>query len=123
MSLLKLCGCGKIINQYLARCNRCEEKRKDRHKLYDKNVRDKEAAAFYNSKGWKFVREHAMQRDFGLCQRCYAKEDITLADMVDHIVPIKVQPELSLELDNTQSLCNSCHAKKTAEDRRKYPRA
>lgn len=41
--------------------------------------------------------------------------------MVDHIIPIIVNPALRLVLDNLQSLDDQCHALKTAEDRKKYP--
>ena len=50
-----------------------------------------------------------------LCARCGLP-----ATMVDHIVPIRVNRGLRLNLDNLQSLCNVCHGIKTAEDRRTY---
>ena len=120
MALLKLCGCGKPIPAQEQRCKQCQSKRKDRHKLYDKNVRDKESAKFYNSKGWKLLREMALNRDLGLCQHCYKGNKITMADMVDHIVPVKVNWERRLDINNLQSLCNRCHSVKTTEDKKNY---
>jgi len=59
-------------------------------------------------------------RDAGLCQHCLNAKTITLADMVEHIIPLKVAWHLRLVMANLQSLCNQCHAVKTAEDKRKY---
>lgn len=59
-------------------------------------------------------------RDKGLCLHCKDNRKIKVADMVDHIIPIKVDPSLKLKLENLQSLCNPCHNRKTAEDKKKY---
>jgi 5-methylcytosine-specific restriction enzyme A len=120
MALLKLCSCGKPIDMTLSKCEVCKPKQKERHKLYDKYRRDREGATFYKSKGWQIVREQALLRDLGLCQHCLAKGKITLADMVDHIIPIRVEWDLRISVGNLQSLCNSCHAIKTSEDKKKY---
>lgn len=36
----------------------------------------------------------------------------TLADLVDHIIPVQDRPEMVLEWRNLQSLCASCHGRK-----------
>ncbi|MBU8733446.1 HNH endonuclease [Cytobacillus oceanisediminis] len=120
MTMLKLCNCGQPIDILKRKCESCMAKKNERHQMYDKYRRDKEAASFYKSKPWRVLREQALLRDLGLCQHCLAKDKITLADMVDHIIPIKEAWELRLVLDNLQSLCNSCHAAKTSEDKKKY---
>lgn len=120
MALLKLCSCGKVINASLSKCESCQGKSKERHKLYDKYRRDKKADAFYKSKEWQLLREQAMTRDLGLCQHCYKNKKITIATEVDHIVPIKVEWEYRLELGNLQSLCHRCHTIKTIDDKKKY---
>ncbi|WP_420796749.1 HNH endonuclease signature motif containing protein [Alkalihalophilus marmarensis] len=55
-----------------------------------------------------------------LCEWC--ERDGRLEPMVDvdHVVPVKQEWERRLDVSNLQSLCRSCHAKKTAEDREKY---
>lgn len=93
---------------------------KQRYKLYDQTKRDKEAASFYHSKEWKTLREQALVRDKGLCVRCKENKRITPADVVDHIIPIKVRWSFRLILDNLQSLCHKCHNQKTFEDKKKY---
>ncbi|MFS1519692.1 HNH endonuclease [Bacillus sp. SCS-151] len=120
MAMLKLCRCGNPIDISLSRCTSCEGKQEERHKLYDKYRRDKEADAFYKSKGWERVRLQARSRDKNLCQHCLKAKRIKVADMVDHIIPIKINWKLKLVLSNLQCLCNSCHNKKTHDDRKKY---
>ncbi|WP_019534226.1 HNH endonuclease [Paenibacillus ginsengihumi] len=88
-----------------------EQQRKERHKRYDEQQRDKQAAAFYKSLPWRRVREQALMRDAGLCQACLFEQRITPADMVHHKVPVKVNWDLRLRLDNLVSLCDRCHAK------------
>ncbi|TYS50095.1 HNH endonuclease [Bacillus infantis] len=122
MAMLKLCSCGTPIDISLNCCEGCKPKQGERHKLYDRYRRDQETAAFYKSTPWRKVREQALARDIGLCQHCLSKGRIKWADMVDHIIPIKEAWELRLVLDNLQSLCNSCHNIKTAEDKKKYAR-
>lgn len=39
------------------------------------------------------------------CRRCGAK-----ADLVDHVIPIKVAPHRRLDRTNFQSLCTACHS-------------
>ena len=70
---------------------------------------------------WQRVRLEALKRDKYLCQNCLKNDRITPATMVDHIIPIIVNPALRLVIENLQSLDDQCHAIKTAEDRKKYP--
>jgi 5-methylcytosine-specific restriction enzyme A len=122
LALLKLCRCSKPIPINQSRCDQCVGKQANtnRHRLYDKYRRDKDAAKFYSSKAWQLVREQALTRDIGLCQHCLKSERITLAEMVDHIIPVKVAWEYRLTIENLQSLCNACHRKKTEADKREY---
>jgi 5-methylcytosine-specific restriction enzyme A len=111
-------GCNNLTrNKY---CKKHEYKQTEKNRFYDRFVRDKKASSFYKSKAWRMTREQALARDKGLCQRCLKNKKITMADMVDHIIPIKVNWELRLVLSNLQSLCNACHRVKTAEDVKKY---
>lgn len=120
--MLKLCRCGKPIPIQQSSCDACKDKQKDRYKQYDQHARDKESNAFYHSREWIAKRREALTRDNGLCLHCLKKKRIKRAEMVDHIIPIKVDWSKRLSLNNLQSLCNSCHNIKTAEDKKKYPR-
>lgn len=99
-----------------------EEQERERQRYYDEHQRDKRAAAFYKSVAWRRLREQALMRNHGLCQDCLKAQKITPATEVDHVIPIRARWDLRLRLDNTRSLCHRCHMKKTAEDRRIYPR-
>ncbi len=66
-------------------------------------------AAIYRSPRWKAVRLQAKRRDGWKCVKCSAAGKLE----VDHIQPIRTRPDLAYELDTLQSLCPSCHTKKT----------
>jgi 5-methylcytosine-specific restriction protein A len=66
---------------------------------------------------WQQLRSTILERDSGLCQACRIKGYITLATEVDHIVA-KALGGTDDEA-NLQAICRSCHAKKTALDRRR----
>lgn len=77
----------------------------------------KETDPFYKTRAWRAARQMALIRDNFMCVMCV--KDVACgvrrrprgAQMVHHIVPIKDRPDLALELDNLQSLCNDCHNK------------
>ena len=57
---------------------------------------------------WRKIRSaHLM--DHPLCVICGEP-----AQVVDHVIPHKGNPELFRNPDNLQSLCGSCHSRKTA---------
>ena len=92
-------------------CNKHIGLKTERHKVYDKCQRDKEAAGFYKSSAWMKARALSMVRHYGLCQDCLNKGMIKQADMVHHIKPLREFPDLALEQSNLRPLCNQCHAK------------
>jgi len=65
-------------------------------------------SAIYKTPQWAAVRLAAKRRDGWRCVQCGARGRIE----VDHIKPIRDGGE-PYELGNTQSLCVSCHARKT----------
>lgn len=80
-----------------------------------KNPRDTEDNdGFYNSKGWRRMRD-AKRSDNPFCEECEKQGRITPAGCVDHIIPRKQGG--SDGYNNLQSLCNSCHAQKSAGER------
>lgn len=68
---------------------------------------------FYNSTAWKRCREAYRKKAGGLCERCKEKGLITAADAVHHktyITPLNVtDPNITLNFDNLELLCRSCH--------------
>lgn len=43
------------------------------------------------------------------CRYCARDGRVTLAQVSDHIIPIRIRPDLRLERTNVQSLCKTCH--------------
>ncbi|MED4206583.1 HNH endonuclease [Neobacillus mesonae] len=110
MAMLKICRCGKTISVSLKRCEKCAATYdSERHKLYDKHRRDKESAAFYNSKPWKVCSNRIRMRDHYMCQLCLTDKKIKPVDFVHHIKELRDVPKLSLTESNLISLCAGCH--------------
>jgi 5-methylcytosine-specific restriction enzyme A len=119
--------CGKVGCRNLASARYCPDHahladlhKQARHRHYDQHKRDKQAAAFYGSNEWDRLRRARMVIDHGLCQACLQEKRITMADVVDHIKPIRWNWDMRLVLSNLRSLCHLHHNIKTAEDVRKY---
>ena len=86
------------------------EKRQD----YRRNASDRGYDA-----AWAKVRD-IRRRLSPLCVVCERKGRAVSVEVVDHIVPVHVAPERRLEIENTQSLCRACHARKTNQDIKRY---
>lgn len=62
------------------------------------------------------VKYRAKLRDSYVCRIC-GLEDREIVQ-VDHIIPIALKPELEYDLDNLQTICPNCHARKTLQDKK-----
>ena len=87
---------------------------------YNRFRRDPDSQRFYNSALWRKTSRAQLRRE-PLCRMCLAEGRYTAAVLVDHIVPIK-QGGGALDLDNLQSLCNSCHERKSQEEGSRFGR-
>lgn len=67
---------------------------------------------FYCSDVWKKLRLKQLAKQ-PLCEECLRHGKITPAKIVDHIKPINFGGE-KLDINNLQSLCVSCHSRKSA---------
>ena len=65
--------------------------------------------AFYHSQAWRKLRRQALERDKHLCQVCLQHNELTLADTVHHIKPIRQNEAEKLSLNNLISVCRKCH--------------
>lgn len=70
---------------------------------------DRHSAAVIRSPRWKSLRYQAKRRDRWTCVQCGSKQRLE----VDHIKPVRTHAELAFDLSNLQTLCGSCHARKT----------
>lgn len=68
----------------------------------------------YNSR-WRRARKAYLAKH-PFCVECMKKGTVKLATDVDHIVPHKGSKILFWNEKNWQSLCHSCHSKKTAKE-------
>lgn len=92
-------GCGVIVQG-----GYCAEHKRD------KDTKTDEERAFYNSRRWRNYRLGYLQRH-PLCLSCKAKNVITAAKVVDHIVAMRDGGDL-WDPANHQGQCGSCHQRK-----------
>ena len=118
--MLKQCrapGCGGLTRErYCEKHIHLDAKRRsETAKHYNANSRDPTAQKFYDSPGWRKVRQLKMNRS-PFCEICSAKNRFSCAEIVDHIIEIR-DGGAPLDLENLQSLCRACHNQKTAKAR------
>jgi 5-methylcytosine-specific restriction protein A len=70
---------------------------------------------FYQSAKWQRTRLIKLAES-PLCEMCLVSGMTTPAVHVDHIVPLSEDYNKRLDYDNLQSLCHSCHSKKTKRE-------
>lgn len=84
----------------------------------------KERTGFYHTPPWRSLRNSFIAAN-PLCAECNRNNRITRGTMVDHIRPInRAEPYNThsgqyphpLERENLQTLCDSCHARKSARE-------
>lgn len=72
---------------------------------------------FYRTKRWRNLRSYHLMES-PLCIHCHKNGKLVSATVVDHIIPRKERPDLELEETNLQSLCESCHNRKSGRSKR-----
>lgn len=102
-------GCGKLVHG----ASRCEQHTKQQRKEYD-SKRESSYKRGYDNRWRKMRKIHLSSNP--LCVRCKAVGKVTMAGVVDHIIPHKGNKELFSDTTNWQSLCVRCHNVKTARE-------
>ena len=74
------------------------------------NITHHPRSAFYKTKRWALTRRSVLMRDEFTCAQCQR-----WGDQVDHLVPLAEGGE-PYDLNNLQTLCSSCHGKKTRQE-------
>ncbi|WWT40088.1 hypothetical protein [Staphylococcus phage PT94] len=103
-------------------CNYCGKRHLDNEKCkcqtnnaneyskqyYEKN---KERKKQLDSKKWKDLRKQIIQRDGGMCNRCWVELNIIEREnlQVHHIKPRSEYPELMYEPSNLITVCKTCN--------------
>ena len=67
---------------------------------------------FYSSRAWRILRYQAFEKYGNRCQCCGAMPSDGITLHVDHIKPRSKHPDLELDLNNLQILCEDCNAGK-----------
>ena len=65
--------------------------------------------AFLSTFEWRALRMMALKKYGAACQCCGASPKTGAVMHVDHIKPRKVYPNLALDIDNLQVLCEECN--------------
>lgn len=97
--------CPKCGNKYKIKCG-CNPK---------VHEQPKKTEPFYGTARWKKFRKWYLSNN-PMCETCLTNNKFVPAQMVDHIIELKDGGN-PLDQKNTQALCWSCHAKKTARVR------
>ena len=76
-------------------------------------LRPNAAARGYCDKRHQAWRKAVLVRDGYACRDCGRVCGSKREAHADHIIPVKVRPDLRHEVSNGQCLCSSCHQRKT----------
>jgi 5-methylcytosine-specific restriction enzyme A len=98
-----------------------EEEKRQAHRHYKRERRDKREQAFYSSSDWLRLSAYKRMKS-PLCEHCLMYDKAIPVKEIDHIIEIKDDWSLRLTYSNLQSLCRGCHIKKTrkvAEERKR----
>ena len=103
--MMKICTqCGRRLQSgKQCPCNN------SRHKLYNKNVRDKNKNAFYHSRQWRALTDVVKTRANGLDEYAFSTGMIVAGNTVHHIYTIDERPDLKLSTDNLIYVSASTH--------------
>lgn len=80
--------------------------------------RENSNSDFYNSWPWRKFAKRFKQNN-PLCVECLKKELVVPVKVIDHIVAINAGGA-KLDESNCQSLCESCHNRKSSNESRGY---
>ncbi|WP_083698118.1 HNH endonuclease [Shewanella sp. UCD-KL21] len=78
------------------------------------------SVSFYSSQKWLSLRLNAFEKYGSVCQCCGASPQHGAVMHVDHIKPRSKYPELALDIDNLQVLCDKCNLGKSNRSETKW---
>lgn len=74
----------------------------------------------YSSARWRKIRAAQLISE-PFCRNCASKGIRTKAEDVDHIIPHRGNRQMFYDSSNLQSLCHSCHSRKTIAEQYASP--
>lgn len=72
-------------------------------------IRDNNVHEFYTSSIWRKTQARILQKQHYECQRCKSKGLVTKARTVHHKQHLRAHPELALDDNNLEAICERCH--------------
>lgn len=106
--------CSKTVEQGQRYCSECKkyfnERDKEHHREYKKNRTDIKEQRLYTSRDWGRIKQHIKSKYNGLCLWSYYNDNrIVSMDVVHHIVPVKDDWGMRLDIYNLIPLSNRAH--------------
>ncbi len=77
--------------------------------------REPSTRRLYGKARWRKLRAWKLTEN-PFCEECLRHDTLTPANDIDHIKPHRGNPALFHDPANLQSLCHSCHSRKTARE-------
>ena len=108
-------GCPRLVEGRY-----CEEHQRLVNKQYNQYGRDTFTKSFYKTPEWLEAKAEQLAKH-PYCAECLKAGIRKRACMVDHIIPIK-QGGDKFAPSNLQSLCWSCHSRKSVEEGSRFGR-
>ena len=108
------CTTKEYYNGIVVQYRKTKEKKLIKPEGYNQNSKKSENVNienFYETWAWKDIRYQAIKKHGRRCMNCVQspnKENKVVLH-VDHIKPVRKYPELALNIDNLQVLCNDCN--------------
>lgn len=103
MTICNTCGKKKPAN------SKCECS-KDRHKVYDREFRDKDSAEFYNSKAWKQLSKLCKAKANGLdIYELIINNKYVVGTLSHHIEELKDNKKRGLDINNLIWISDGTH--------------
>lgn len=98
-----------------------------KRRYWEGNKKPQEGRKFvndrYHNRTWRKLRDSIIASE-PLCRNCISMGVRNVANVVDHIKPVSTgktleqQEQLMWDVSNLQPLCNSCHNKKSAKEKK-----
>lgn len=112
--------CAKHASLYNPHDFKPAPRSKQQTSYYDRYKRDKESAAFYQSKIWEHTARIVKVKSFFTCAICGRTHDKPGYLVTDHVVPLKIDRRRCLDPQNLWVLCKGCHYWKTQLEEKIY---
>ena len=103
-------GCGTLVRSGYCEAHKPNEAAKRKAGQRDYNRRRAMSDKLYGQQKWRKL-SIAFRKRNPLCENCEKKGLARPADLVDHIEPAKLRPDLFFSWRNLRSLCQTCHNK------------